>query len=173
MPLILRLLSTWCNGDFERGDFTCWRQEEGELPSRVIPQDGNHVALLGDPDLGSGADGNIPVGSARVSQDASLPDAGDVSLVFQYRLISYDSDATDGLTLEVTAVSGEQKCHPDWEAKSQQEQAGSKYDSGWQETRISLASCKGQRVKVQFRNANRADGFWNTWTYLDNVRMAQ
>jgi hypothetical protein len=45
------------------------------------------------------------------------------------------------------------------------------YDSGWQEGAINLSAYAGQTVILTFFNESHKDGFWNTYSYLDNIRI--
>ena len=43
--------------------------------------------------------------------------------------------------------------------------------TGWAEAVVNLDSYKGQTVTFSFRNYSRYDGWYNTYTYLDDVRV--
>ena len=49
-------------------------------------------------------------------------------------------------------------------------------DLGWRTGQIDLTPYKGQRVTIRFENKSTSDygldvGWYNTWTFVDNVRI--
>jgi len=44
-------------------------------------------------------------------------------------------------------------------------------DLGWREGTLDLKLYAGRTVEVCFDNTTRVDTFYNTWTYLDDVRL--
>jgi hypothetical protein len=45
------------------------------------------------------------------------------------------------------------------------------YDSGWNQAKLDLSAYVGQTVTLTFFNENHGDGYWNTYSYLDNIRI--
>lgn len=46
------------------------------------------------------------------------------------------------------------------------------YDTGWKTATVRLGSwARGKNVDLYLANFNRVDGYWNTWTYVDEVRV--
>jgi hypothetical protein len=48
---------------------------------------------------------------------------------------------------------------------------GDLQDLHWQKQAVDLAAYKGQWVTLRFSNVTRQNGEYNTWTYLDEVRI--
>jgi hypothetical protein len=45
------------------------------------------------------------------------------------------------------------------------------YDTGWEQAEFNLSDYAGQTVLLTFFNENHEDGYWNTYSYLDNIRI--
>jgi hypothetical protein len=174
-----------CDGGFETGRFEpCW-QQGGELARRVVERldtnepayAGTFSALLGQPELGDGASGNIPAGSAWIEQVVHVPDTPQPRLTFWYRVISYDvSVGSQGQVWDTLDVSIDQALvfrDDRGEARPPGSQ-GERYDTGWRWGEVELSPWRGQAVVVRFAAWNREyDGngldYYNTWAYLDQV----
>ena len=84
------------NGGFEEGSFVGWSQG-GALPRTIVTTlhtgtvfSGTYSALLGDPALGDGGAGNVPVGSAWITQTVTIPEGRTGILSLHYRLQGWD-----------------------------------------------------------------------------------
>ena len=42
-------------------------------------------------------------------------------------------------------------------------------DLGWRQGEINLAPYRGQRITIRFENRSQPDGWYNTWTFVDDV----
>jgi hypothetical protein len=200
LPLLFKYLATppppvlLCNGDFESGSFPpCWTFD-GQLPTSIVsghaPHGGDYAALFGDPELGSGSEPNLPVGSGWIEQEFTVPSTGSPGLSFWYRIYTYDKaysvteeEFYDTLvvTIRGDVVFRDGYC---WHqgAVNEGECRGWTHDLrdlGWQQGRIDLRPYQGQKVKIRFANwsdeslfkkkGNNGKGAYNTWTYLDDV----
>jgi len=50
-------------------------------------------------------------------------------------------------------------------------QLAAPYDTGWQQAFIDLTPFAGQTVQLTFANHNRYDNLFNTWSYVDDIRL--
>jgi hypothetical protein len=183
---------TLCNGDFETGTFSpCWAQG-GELGRSVVEQldvgeptpivepayAGRYSALLGDPNLGDGLEGHppIPVGNAWIEQAIQVPNTALPSLSFRYRIITYDV-AQDALRqywdIFAVEINGELVF---WDGNKMPHTSQERHDLGWRAGEVDLSRWRGQTVTVRFANWNgytpgAGADLYNTWTYLDEVRV--
>lgn len=182
------------NGDFEDGyTQAAWQEVENPLPVDVVqsiveksggptpPADGSYALLLGNPDYPCAFDG-VPVGYAAVEQTLSLPPNAE-SLVFKY--IVWSQDACLGITYDrfevyindsLTFHDGNQVyeglgCGHWWRVPGPENPRGPGQTSGWANGKIDLGGYAGQDIVVSFRNYNRIDGWYNTYTYIDSVAV--
>ena len=164
-----------------------------------IPK-GTASALLGDPNYGLGqAKGscifpNIPfpayAGLNKVISVPSVPAGQNVSLQFNY--IIYTQDTTgpryDRFVLSITDLSIPSSqpvevfadgnkvfqyadiCR--WYRVPSNENPGPNSEtSGWAMKRISLNNYRGKQINISFKNISDFDGWYNTYTYLDDVQI--
>ena len=179
------MVETVLNGGFDTGNFTDWNTS-GPLFKAVVPAAGPSdtnilAARLGSEDYGpSIADpGSVPVGDATIMQAIRVPDAEQMlhpTLVFWYRVLTYDvmySKVCQGGvcdTFDVTVDDGNgvnlllRAGNPTTKYKVL-------YDTGWQLAKLDLSLFAGQTVQLQFSNWNRHDNKFNTWSYVDDVRL--
>jgi hypothetical protein len=182
------------NGDFEDGlGQTAWQKVENPLPADIVqsiteksggsttPADGSYALLLGNPDYRCAHDG-VPVGYAAAEQVFSLPPNAE-SLVFKY--IVWSQDACLGITYDrfevyindsLTFHDGNQVyeglgCEYWWRVPGSENPRGPGQTSGWASGEIDLGGYAGQDIVVSFRNYNRIDGWYNTYTYVDSVAV--
>jgi len=47
----------------------------------------------------------------------------------------------------------------------------SRQDLGWKWSTYDLAPFQGQEITLRFENVTRVDGWYNTWTYVDDVQI--
>lgn len=174
------------NGNFDTGNFSEWAAS-GLLYKAVVPvtgHDGRQVlaARLGTEDYGPSLTdpGQVPVGSATITQTIRVPEAGQFArptLVFWYRVQTYDVMYSERLqryvdTLDVSMydLAGQPLAlllrdgNPTKDYKV-------KYDTGWKQAALDLSGFAGQTVQLVFANFNRHDNLFNTWSYVDNVQV--
>jgi hypothetical protein len=165
---------------FETGAFVGWKTS-GVLPSQIVshpvppvdgtpPNGGTYAARLGSPNYGCE---NVPVGRATIQAYASVPVSGTPFLRFDYRVLSYDTvQANSGewwdrlevrVNDEVLARYGD----PDPGGLN----CTDLYDSDWDQAEFDLSAYAGQTVVLTFFNENHFDKFYNTYSYLDNIRI--
>jgi uncharacterized repeat protein (TIGR01451 family) len=165
------------NGGFEYGqdEWGEWTPG-GALSPRISSYEsklGSFSALLGNPALHCN---DVPVDSAWVTQTVLIPNTNDAKLSFWYRIFTQDRNAAfDRFEVYVNDTrvflkakdSGRYGC--DLEEKDM--------DLGWQLKTINLRNyfnpdeIKGQLVTIRFENRNYPDHWFNTYTYLDDVKM--
>jgi hypothetical protein len=147
---------------------------------------GTYTALLGKTDYDCSPSG-VPIGYAEISQTFTVPDTPDgtpIGLSFDYVIYSQDTSIRSTydrfevyLNDEVEPVfsDGNQNnvdlsCSKWWRIPGPENIRGDRA-SGWAIGYIDLRSYRGQTIKVTFQNHNRYDGWYNTYTYFDNVQL--
>jgi len=179
------------NGEFETGSFGGW-QTAGALPTSLAPPPapppagtGAYSALLGSPAYGHGYPNPVvPIGSGAVSQTVTIPLLSEwpqIRLSFWYRVFTYD----------VVYHPGRQKYYDSFEVYilsstdvtlTRLLQDGNHnlnlvgpdkpvVDLGWKFASFDLTPYAGQTIRLWFGSFNRQDGYYNTYTYLDSVRI--
>ena len=178
-------------GGFESG-YDGWVLESAPLPlSRVsgvaerpsgstAPPEGTHALLLGYPNYPCAEDG-VPVGYAGIHHLVEIP-VNASSLTFNYVIWSQDSspdlgyDAFEVLVNEQVRYfdgnypTGQLSCSSWWRVPSL-ENPRDGVTSGWAEGELDLSPYRGMTVTIAFRNQSRVDGWYNTYTYLDNIQV--
>jgi hypothetical protein len=192
LPIIIQNYDTtipvFRSGDFESGTFAGWKVG-GALPYSIVrhpvrptggtpPNGGTYAAMLGWP--GYACD-NVPKdGQAYIKAYVNVP-AGTSHLRFSYRVISYDEVHNppgqgnpwwDRLEVQVNGsqldpASGNPYGSPTAVYKCLKPP----HDSGWQNASLDLSPYAGQTVILTFFNVNVGDNWYNTWSYLDNIRI--
>ena len=171
LPLVMKQIHHLCNGGFESGRIgPCWF-DAGRLPRSVVPdvkRSGQYALQLGNPLYQDR--GGCPVGEAAVYQLADVPASGHAQLHVWYRIFSNDTVDFDYFGISTAAwPEGEMELrHHDgctnW--------TGTLWDSGWREAVITLDNYREQTIIVKLYNAmTNADGWYNTWTVVDDVRV--
>jgi hypothetical protein len=165
---------------FENGDFTSdlssW-QNSGALGA--LPRtDGSapsppYIGQLGSPDFAC-ANG-VPIGFGSLTQNLIIPmtTTGQVvKLKFNYRIFSNDRNRnlTDDYDSFDVLVNGELLFRAA-NTQSFNYCAVAPYDLGWEPGSIPLPESAGSPVTIDFRVYNRPDGYYNTYVYLDDVRI--
>ena len=177
------------NGRFETRDLTSWTHG-GELGRRVeslSAHDGgtSYMVILGNPELGPCYDNQpstLPVGSAYISQTVYVPAPPDVvapKLHFWYRIMTYDvvwseryQRYYDSFDVELAVGGTTRLLLRDGNFDPNKVGAGKPVvDLGWKEGVIDLSAYAGQTITLYFRNSNRVDSYFNTWTYLDDISI--
>jgi len=172
------------NGGFEDG-WTGWHHD-GELAQTITStnrRSGNFSALLGDPAYE--CKGKVPVGSAWVSQTVVVPaDITSPTLVFSYNVWSHDknpylSSKFDRFNVGIRRIQ-EITTVPVFTDANKTEPFGCDQpakDLTWRHGEIDLGPYSGQRIVICFENKSTSDyenpdwGWYNTWTFIDNVQI--
>lgn len=172
------------NGNFETGQLSPWRSggqllsnqpvRNTILPTPISKPTGSQSALLGKPELGSGNTGGIPVGSAWITQTVTLPSSRPIFLRFWYRMFSHDTKMSQGQPQDTLDVSVNGTL-----VRQEGNTTGSygqptPWDSGWTCAEINLSSAgflPNQTGTLRFEVFNRRDGFYNTWSWLDDIAI--
>ena len=156
-------------------------------PDVTIPS-GNYSMLLGDPSYPCITAG-VPLGYAAVEQTIYIPDVPDgtpLSLDFSYVIYTQDGSSSavyDRFELYLDDGSGPHLVYADGRTDSNVS-CDFWYrlpESGWKEASIDLTQAgvsqsqlvdfRGKMVTISFQNWNRYDGYFNTLTYLDDVKL--
>jgi len=171
MPIFLSQRDLIVNGTFESGQLEPYWGNVGTLRRKVVSTvrySGLYSALLGDPAYRS--DGGCPTGAAAIYQVVEVPRTGQATLRFWYLIQSYDTRQFDYLAVIVAST-------PDLAKPPVFSQGRTYWDqwlwsSGWREAKISLSPFKGETVYIMLCNVmGNDDGWYNTWTYVDDVRI--
>jgi len=195
LPIVFRTieLPALSNGGFEWQD-QGWSLINQGLPAGIVNQSsdpsvplGSYSALLGRPDYPCSASG-VPLGYAAVEQAYSVPQVRrPVVLRFKYVIMSQDASTSaqyDRFEVFVTPQNGAASlvfsdgnmvnqglgCNV-WRRVPGPQNPRNGQTTGWAEAVVNLDSYKGQTVTFSFRNYSRYDGWYNTYTYLDDVRV--
>lgn len=194
-PIVMRTLipPLLINGGFEQQAQGWYLINQG-LPASIVGQTndasvplGTYSALLGRADYPCNAAG-VPLGHAAVEQTYAVPQSSQhVTLRFKYIVWSQDASTSgqyDRFEVFVTPQSGAATlvfsdgnmvnqglgCNV-WRRVPGPENPRDGQTTGWAEIGVSLDTYKGQTVTFSFRNYSRYDGWYNTYTYLDDVRV--
>ncbi len=168
------------NGDFESGALTSW-STAGSIPVNVTSSSvhsGQYAALLGNPTYS--CYGGVPIDSAILQQNVSIPRQGDATLYFWYRLLTEDTthnnlapnQLADTLDITIVDSSGRtatvlQVGGPD----NRQLNCGEWKEIGWNSYAYDLSEYAGQTVTIRFSVSNRIDGFFNTYVFIDDASL--
>jgi len=183
------VIETVRNGRFDTGTFSDWAAS-GSLYLAVIPYTtpagSSFVARLGTEDYGPSLDrpGGVPVGHATIAQTIQVPSLNqvpDLTLSFRYRVLSWDvmyspTYKRDQDTFEVWANDAAGRplallLRAGNPTDKYGKQLAAPYDTGWQQAFIDLTPFAGQTVQLTFANHNRYDNLFNTWSYVDDIRL--
>lgn len=192
LPILLKNFDTsipfFVSGNFETGTFAGWKTE-GVLQRSIVthpvrptggtpPNGGTYAALLGSPSYGCFDSGPayIPIGQASMKAYANVPDSGTPFLRFHYRVLSYDTvkvgqEWWDRLEVQVNGTPLARYGDPDPGSPQDPFKCSKLYDSQWLSAEFNLSAYKGQTILLTFFNENHKDGYWNTYSYLDNIRI--
>jgi hypothetical protein len=179
------VVETVLNGSFDTGNFADWNAS-GPLFKAVVPTAGPSganvlAARLGSEDYGPSIvdPGAVPVGDAAIMQVVRVPDASQMlqpTLLFWYRVLTYDvmysKVCKEGVcdTFDVTLDDGgaQTLLLRDGNPTNKYKEL---YDTGWKRAMLDLRPYAGQTVQLQFANWNRHDNKFNTWSYVDDIRL--
>jgi tetratricopeptide (TPR) repeat protein len=160
----------FCNGNFENG-FVCW-EHGGELNQAVECGEDGCIAVLGDPSYT--CRGGVPIGDAWIRQTVKVPDMISPTLLLDYRIFSYDLDLPNFDYFEVAVNGeplGERYGNYEWNGPSCD---GDPWDSGWQTLPpVDLGLYRAKEIQISFHNVNGTQTYFNTWTFVDNVRIEE
>ena len=160
------------NGGFEEGR-TGWTHG-GELSSIVttaLPYLGNFSARLGNPNYV--CEGDVPVGSAWIEQTVFVPSIPSPELSFRYRIFTYDVNETHGNKYDLFDVKINNSLKfRDANTNPNNVTCDFERDLEWRYGTVSLDQRgKPYTITIRFENWNRPDGWFNTWTYIDDVQI--
>lgn len=186
MPLVLRNYTPFSNGSFENGLSGWTVPDEAKLSVSVVksaerdntePSQGEWMLLLGDPQYPCNG---VPQGYAAAEQKFIVP-TNAISVTFDYVIWTQDVslDETydrfevylwkDGESMPTSPVYYDGNmvtegvgCDKWWRVPEESE---------WKTKSVDLTEYQGQMVKLSFRVYNRQDNWYNTYTYVDNVRI--
>ncbi len=179
------MVETVLNGSFDTGNFAEW-DASGPLFMAVVPTAGPSganilAARLGSEEYGPSITnpGAVPIGDAEIMQVVRVPDASQMPhpmLVFWYRVLTYDvmysKVCAGGVcdTFDVTLDDGSTQTLllRDGNPTSKYREL---YDTGWKRALLDLSPYAGLTVKLKFANWNRHDNKFNTWSYVDDIRL--
>lgn len=175
LPLVLRNYALFLNGDFSDG-LTGWTSS-GVLGTAVAldpSNPSNPVARLGNP--GYACWDGVPIGSGAIQQQFAAPRASEgksMHLLFRYRI--YTNDRNIGLTGDYDTfdvlINGVLRLR-DANQGDFNFCNVAPYDLGWQSADINLGS-GGLLVNLSLGAYNRFDRFYNTYVYVDDVRLVE
>ena len=139
-------------------------------------------------------DRGTPVGFSAADQSFSVPSLEStttITLKFNYIIFTEDVSLPpiagqlyqyDRFEVYITSGGNEQLVFYDgntvnsldcdkWHRIPSVENVRNGLTDGWATGSVNLGPYKGKNIRVSFRNYNRLDGWYRTYTYLDNVRM--
>jgi hypothetical protein len=194
LPIVLRNYSPPVNFGFEMVDQNQkpqgWVVDEVGLPVSVVssvaerggnataPSEGTKLLLLGNPNLS--CDGMPYPAYAGVEQTITIPE-GATKMSFDYVIWSQDASVgasydrfevyLDGELVfnDGNKVSKGLSCNQWWRVPGSDNLRDGK-QSGWATGEVALP-IEGGNVTIWFRNYSRYDKWYNTYTYIDNLRF--
>ena len=179
------MVETVLNGSFDTGNFADWNAS-GPLFKAVVPTAGPSganvlAARLGSEEYGPSISdpGAVPVGDAAIMQVVRVPDASQMPhpmLVMWYRVLTYDvmyskvcqGGVCDSFDVTLDDGSGQTLLLRDGNPTSKYKVL---YDTGWKRALLDLRPYAGRTVQLKFANWNRHDNKFNTWSYVDDIRL--
>jgi hypothetical protein len=185
------------NGNFERTIGSEWQvtwisgkagQSSACNPIQVTTQSfsggSTRAMVLGCPDKAGIAKGEVPYGTSMVCQTIDVPGAQDMPapvLAFRYHILTYDllwseryDRFYDSFNLGLGPSGAVEPTHVFTDGNKTQTY-GTLMDLGWREGGVDLRAYAGQTIKMCLSNVTRVDPLFdiqfNTWTYIDDVRL--
>jgi hypothetical protein len=175
LPLVLRNYAPLLNGDFSDG-LAGW-STSGILGVAIAldpSNTSNPVARLGNP--GFACWDGVPIGDAVIQRQFPVPMAQDgksMHLLFRYRI--YTNDRNIGLTDEFDTfdvlVNGVLRLR-DANQTAFDSCNVAPYDLGWKTGDVDLGA-GGSLVNLSLGVYNRFDRFYNTYIYVDDIRLVE
>ena len=148
---------------------------DGEIPL------GAHSMLLGWPDYPCSSTG-VPIGAAAIEQTFTVSDVADgvgLRLEFKYIIYTQDGGASplyDRFEVYIEHSGSDQLVYAD--GRTDRTVSCQNWyrlpSSSWQTGSIDLVNpsdYRGENITISFQNWNRVDGWYNTFTYLDDVEL--
>jgi hypothetical protein len=168
LPILIAPDPNW---GFETGDFTSW-QHGGQLIQSVSTAEhhsGNYSALLGSPSYR--CEGGVPVGSAWLRRNITVPSSGSPILRFWYKLYTQDKN-TDPVSevydFFAVYINGSQVLKA---ANTTDNYGCSTLNELEDQPIVSLNGYQGKTIQIAFYVYNRPDGWYNTYVYVDDVSV--
>jgi len=172
------------NGDFSAGLNGWIVPPDNELPVQVLGSaeacGTSPEVVLGNPGLGWG-NNNVPVGRAAIRREIQVPSAAQVpglGIAFKYDIVTYDLLEYPEYpwdSFDVRVIDGQGIEHLVLRDGNRDPvyapPPALRFDLGCREFVIDLTAYAGQRITIEWANWNRHDRWYNTWTYLDDVRL--
>jgi hypothetical protein len=191
IPLVLRNWKPLTNGSFEDG-LAGWTVTQSPLPVSIVnsvqerpsgttgPADGSRILLLGNPDYPCNG---VPLGYAAVEQTFVVPHDA-VSLTFKYIIWSQDTvkeDQFDRFEVYIQNslgfADGNSVRNPGscdfWKRVPGPDNPRNGVTTGWAPATLDLRPYRGQMVTLSFRLYSRADNWYNTYVYIDDVQIVR
>ncbi len=176
LPLVLKQYTPFGNGGFEAG-WDNWRHG-GQLVTSLstsVVHSGARAALLGSSTYN--CNNGVPVGSGWVETDLTMPNpsTGSVDLLVWFNMWTQDSFGWselwgyyDGLQVDINGVMVEVTGLDYGPADC----GATAANSGWQLWTVSVPNRYwGKNVTLRVANYNRPDGYFNSWTYVDDISI--
>ena len=154
----------------------------------AIPAGQNSI-LLGSPNYSCSQAGVPFPAYAAAERTITVPDEPQIELLFDYIIYTEDgmpasgAERYDRFEVYVNGASSSQWVFGDgntvnsdlrcgnWRRIPGAQNVRGGISDGWATGTIDLSDYGGTNVVVSFQNHSRADGYYNTYTYLDNVRL--
>lgn len=153
------------NGDFADG---LARWDVAQTPLPVAATEGR--ALLGNAALTCNP---IPLGEAAVSQAVDLqavPAGKTITLYLDYEIVTEDKFTGSDYDRFMALINDQEK-HRDGYQGEETFGCGKWHTIQQTDFSIDLTAYQGQRVSLRLSNQTRFDDWYNTYTYVDNVRV--
>jgi len=189
LPTAMNNFKFLCNGDFETGDLSCWSHfpyyygAKDQLPVQVVSDpapSSKFRALLGSPDFQCWQ--GVPTGRAWMTQTFTVPIYDHSWLSFRYEM--HTQHTIDYDTFEVFLETQEDS-YQILKVGQSPPKSGCKEDPNvitgtyivdltnlkdWEGNSIDV-NFKGKNVTLRFENWNRVLIYYNTWTYVDDIKF--
>jgi hypothetical protein len=165
------------NGGFDNGlnDWQFGSSGGFPLPTSSSSGFGDSTgALLGNPAYDGSCNGSIPIGGAWISQQIVVP-SGHPTLTFAYDLWTQDlaNGTYDSFDVYLDTDDDTHRLFRNPPAYQGQGCGQGSKDFGWQSPApIDLSSYAGQTHVLYFAVFNRANGYNNTYAYVDSVQIS-
>lgn len=144
----------------------------------TLPAHGQYIILLGNTDYPCSG---VPRGRAAIERDFQIP-SGATKLVFRYIIWSQDLSTKSDYDRFEVYINGALKhtdgnltrrdtgCEKWWRVPGPENPRNGQ-ESGWATGEIDVSGYAGSTINVSFENWSRFDNWYNTYTFLDAVRI--